>query len=89
MAVKKKPAFAPPETVQVSVSRNGATIAAEVKWSDQGAILCAMLDAFREAQKFYPELIQELGQVTSSMCVDARDDPWADEGSRRKRPMGF
>jgi hypothetical protein len=87
MATKKR-LFTPPETVQVSVCRNGATIAAEVKWSDQGVVLCAMLDAFREAQKAYPELLQELQPVTSSMSVSGLDDEWAEEG-RRKPFMGF
>lgn len=60
MASKK---LTPPETVTVTVCRNGAELSATVKWSDTQLVLQSFLDVYRRATKQYPELIVDLGHV--------------------------
>lgn len=82
----KKPTFKRPETVQVSVQRNGAELSATVKWEDVQLVLQEFLEVYRRATKQYPELIVDLPHVGGS-SVQYVDD-WSD-GEAKKRKIGF
>jgi hypothetical protein len=81
----KKPSFKPPDTVEVSVHRNGAELRATAKWSDAQLVLQAFLEVYRAATKRYPELIVELPHVGGSSVpyIDDWDSP------DNKKKIGF
>jgi hypothetical protein len=82
----RKKSFRPPETVSVSVHRNGAELRTDVRWPDVQLVLQSFLEVFRSATKQYPELIVDLPHVGGS-SVQYVDD-WSD-GEARKKRIGF
>jgi hypothetical protein len=81
MASKK---FTAPETVTVTVCRNGAELSATCKWSDTQLVLQSFLDVYRRAVKQYPELIMDLGHVGGSQTPYV--DDWSGGGDKK---IGF
>lgn len=80
MASKK---FTPPETVTVTVCRNGAELSTTVKWADTQLVLQSFLEVYRKATKLYPELIVDLGHVGGSQT------PYVDDFSGEGKKIGF
>lgn len=78
----------------VALHRNGLSVeVANVKLTDSALVASALLDAFRDLTKPYPELTLDAGSVGAGAGIEVPDEEGIEDGadpiSAKRKVVGF